>query len=634
MPLFRARVAAALVVVSLFFASASLWAQYPKAPPEVVPNDNRTPAGAVHNGVLNLNLNVGYGVWHPDGQQPSGIVLQAFSQQGEAPRIPGPLLRVRTGAEVHATIHNSLHLATVVLHGFGPHDGQPAAVVSIPPQSNREIDFRAGQPGNYLYWATTTDQTLGPRPFGVDTALNGAFIIDPPGPVSPDRVFVITMWRDPNFVFGFKPTAPEAMALNGLSWPDTEKLTYHVGDHIRWRIVNGTYDPHPMHLHGFHFQVISDSNGEVEQEIPPSRRMREDTRYLRPGECVTLEWTPTLPGHWLYHCHVLDHIAPELKETRLFPGEGGMNQAANMAAEMMNGQHHAMGGLALGLDILPNPADPLVAPPPVMHHLSLYVRPAPGGRLGYALAQDDAVPPVSDARVPGPPVILYQGQTTEITIHNQTKVSTSVHWHGIALRSYYDGVPYWSGEDNKLEPDIAPGQTFTVQITPPLAGTFIYHSHWNDDSQMLDGLYGPLVVLKPGQHYDPVHDKIFVLGEVPTTRTGQIVFNGSAASETITLHAGQPCRLRLINITRNQSGLRFGLRTLDADGHAHAMPWRPIAKDGADLPPALQVPGNGRIISVGEKLDVTLRPQPGDFELYGGGSLQHPMAVVKFHVVE
>lgn len=630
----RARVCAALLFAVLLFATVSLWAQYPKAPPEVVPNDNRTPAGVLQNGVLEVKLNVGFGAWYPDGHQPSGIVLQAFSQQGEAPRIPGPLLRVRTGTEVHATIHNSLHLQTVVLHGFGAHDGQAAPVVSIPPNSSREIDFRAGQPGNYLYWATTTDETLGPRPFGVDSALNGAFVIDPSGPVSPDRIFVITMWRDPNFIFGFKPTAPAAMALNGLSWPDTERLTYHVGDHIRWHLINGTYDPHPMHLHGFHFRVIEQSDGEVNHDIPPSRQMLEDTRFLQPGEGVTIEWTPTLPGHWLYHCHVLDHIAPELKQTRLFPGEGGMNRTANMESEMSGGKHHGMGGLALGIDVLPNPADPPVAPPPVTHQLNLYVRPAPNGRLGYALAQGDATAPAGEVHVPGPPVILYQGQTTRITIYNQTKTSTSVHWHGMALRSYYDGVPYWSGEDNKLEPDIDPGQKFTVEITPPLAGTFIYHSHWNDDRQMLDGLYGPLIVLKPGQHYDPTHDKIFVLGEVPTTKTGQVVFNGSVTPQTVTLHAGQNYRLRMINITRNLSGLRFGLRTVDADGHAQVLPWTPIAKDGADLPPALQVPGTGRIISVGEKLDVTIRPQSGDFELYGGGSRQHPMALVKFHVVK
>ena len=629
MPFVRARMCAALLVMSALLGGFSLSAQSPKTPAEVVPNDNRTAAGVVRDGVLQVKLEVGYGVWYPDGHQASGIVVQTFSEAGQAPRIPGPLLRIATGTRVHAVIHNTLQMSTVVLHGFGAHDGVAAPVVTIAPGASRTLDFEAGQPGDYLYWASTTSHLFDKRPFGVDAVLTGALVIDPPGPVEPDRIFVINSWRDPSFLFGFKATAPAAMSINGLSWPDTERLTYHVGDHVRWQVIDATDDPHPMHLHGFHFQVVAASDGEVSQRIPRARRMWEDTRLIWPGGAITMDWTPTLPGHWMYHCHVLDHIAPELMETREFPGEGGMDRAAQAAA--MGGMSmHDMGGLVLGIDVLPSPAHPVAPELPVSHRLRLYVRSMAGGRLGYALAKGDGT--VGKTQSPGPPVILYRGQTTRITIVNQMRQATSLHWHGMTLRSYFDGVPYWSGNDKKQAPPIGPGQSFSVTITPPLAGTFLYHSHWNDDGQLMDGLYGPLLVLKPGQKFDPVHDRIFIAGEIPTRPTGQVAFNGSVNHPVTVLKAGQSYRFRMINITRNLSGLIFAWRRVQPDGSTTPVDWLPIAKDGANLPKLLRQPEPNRVISVGEKLDALITPQPGDYVLVSGYSVIHPEAEMKFHV--
>ena len=45
--------------------------------------------------------------------------------------------------------------------------------------------------------------------------------------------------------------------INGLSWPATERLTYQLGDKVRWRVINLSSQAHPMHLHGFYFEVDS-----------------------------------------------------------------------------------------------------------------------------------------------------------------------------------------------------------------------------------------------------------------------------------------------------------------------------------------------------------------------------------------
>jgi FtsP/CotA-like multicopper oxidase with cupredoxin domain len=49
-------------------------------------------------------------------------------------------------------------------------------------------------------------------------------------------------------------------------------------------------------------------------------------------------------------------------------------------------------------------------------------------------------------------------------------VATAIHWHGIELDSYFDGVPGWGGTAGSVTPPIAAGQRFTAKFTPPRAG--------------------------------------------------------------------------------------------------------------------------------------------------------------------
>jgi manganese oxidase len=79
--------------------------------------------------------------------------------------------------------------------------------------------------------------------------------------------------------------------------------------------------------------------------------------------------------------------------------------------------------------------------------------------------------------IPGPPLILTRGQPTAIRVVNQLPEPLAVHWHGIELESYYDGVPGLSGSGQQLLKPIAPEGSFVVKLTPPRAGTFIYHPY-------------------------------------------------------------------------------------------------------------------------------------------------------------
>ena len=66
---------------------------------------------------------------------------------------------------------------------------------------------------------------------------------------------------------------------------------------------------------------------------------------------------------------------------------------------------------------------------------------------------------------------------------------------------------------------IAPGGSFVVRLTPPRAGTFIYHTHVHDYRQLTSGLYGPLLVVEPGERWDPATDHVVVLGRARRDRS-------------------------------------------------------------------------------------------------------------------
>ena len=109
---------------------------------------------------------------------------------------------------------------------------------------------------------------------------------------------------------------------------------------------------------------------------------------------------------------------------------------------------------------------------------------------------------------------------------NHLTESTAIHWHGIELDSYYDGVHGFSGWIAASTPMIEPGGTFVVRFTPPRAGTFIYHTHLHDYRQLSSGLYGPIVVTDTDETFDPATDHVIVLG-----RSGLDVRGASLLSE-------------------------------------------------------------------------------------------------------
>src|SRR5579864_905827 len=136
--------------------------------PNIAVNDNRTPAGKLESGVLSLHLEIGKGAWHPRADDASAsepvstIETYAFAEQGHELQTPAPLIRVPQGTEVHLSVHNGLPVETFI-HGLEQHPGE-----------TRQLTFNAGEPGSYLYWATTGADERDDS----DGAMSGAFVVD------------------------------------------------------------------------------------------------------------------------------------------------------------------------------------------------------------------------------------------------------------------------------------------------------------------------------------------------------------------------------------------------------------------------------------------------------------------------
>lgn len=141
----RAIAASSLSALGLVLAhgnSVALAAPNAGSADRIVINDNRAPGGTLEHGVLTLRLEARTGEWHPDGDADPGVLVRAFGEEGKPLRIPGPLIRVPTGTEIHAFIRNSLD-STFIVRGLYTRGGAAADTVQIAPGSVHEMRFTA-----------------------------------------------------------------------------------------------------------------------------------------------------------------------------------------------------------------------------------------------------------------------------------------------------------------------------------------------------------------------------------------------------------------------------------------------------------------------------------------------------------
>ena len=569
-------------------------------------NANRRPAGKLANGVLTLRLEARTGRWFPEADGGPSEIVQAFGEEGAALQIPGPLVRVPAGTTIRLVVRNRLD-STLVLHGMHTRPLTGGDSVVIAPGSVRELRFDAGAAGTYHYWGSTTGAGLEKREW-LDSQLSGAFIVDPPGDRPADRIFVMGLWIKtlPDSSGPAARRYEELMVINGKMWPHTERFTYSVGDSVRWRWINPTNSSHPMHLHGFYYSIETLGDGGRDSVLAPEVRPFVNTQLMLPGTTMATAWQAQREGNWVFHCHFAFHVSHFLAMT---------------PPDTAHGEHreHRMSGLVLGIHVNPGTRGETALTSRAARRLRLVMQQVPkryGPLPGFGFVLQDprsAVPdtiPSDSLPVAGPTIVLTRGEPVAITVVNRLGQQTGVHWHGIELESFPDGVPGWSGTPGRIMPPIAPADSFLAEFVPPRAGTFLYHSHSNEDAQISSGLYGALIVVEPGQKLDPATDLVFVLGASgPFPNSGML--NGRGEPDPIDLMAGRTYRFRFVHI---QPDWRVHFTLLDERGISQ---WLPVAKDGAELSPALRRMAPARLLAgPGETADFEFTPAaPGTLRL-------------------
>lgn len=197
------------------------------APAEARLNDQMVPAGRLANGVLTVALDLTRATWRPNGPDGVAIDVAAIAERGQAPPVPGPLIRVPEGTRVEASVRNLLDSVAVV-RGLREHDGGNDSLV-LAPGAEQLVRFTASRVGTHFYLAriTRTPTLLSRRD---DSLLVAALVVDPAprtarAPMRPERIWVITAWDDSGRVAHSLYGPRQVYAINGRSWPHTERLT-------------------------------------------------------------------------------------------------------------------------------------------------------------------------------------------------------------------------------------------------------------------------------------------------------------------------------------------------------------------------------------------------------------------------
>jgi len=217
--------------------------------------------------------------------------------------------------------------------------------------------------------------------------------------------------------------------------------------------------------------------------------------------------------------------------------------------------------------------------------------------------------------VPGPMIRVSEGDRVRIEFTNQLSEPTTVHWHGIEVPNAMDGVP------GLTQDPVMPGDTFVYEFVAEPAGSFMYHSHFESDTQVSLGLYAPFIIDPAEPENVPDVDLSLMLSEwrvingdtyaampMMGMEPNYFTINGKAfpATETIHVKVGQRVRLRVMAIGQFVHPM-----------HLHGMPFKLVATDGYPVPDAAQLTKDTVSVAPGERYDIEfVATEPGQWMLH------------------
>jgi FtsP/CotA-like multicopper oxidase with cupredoxin domain len=222
-----------------------------------------------------------------------------------------------------------------------------------------------------------------------------------------------------------------------------------------------------------------------------------------------------------------------------------------------------------------------------------------------------------NGRVHGPTIEAVEGDSVRIYVTNKLAAPTTVHWHGVFLPNGMDGV---GGLNQRA---IRPGETFKYEFTFRQHGTFMYHSHHDEMTQMALGMLGMIVVhpRRPSPSYRVDRDFAIMLSEWKMT-PGVLRPDPNEMTDfnVLTMNAKVfPATQPLVCKTGDRVRIRLGnLGAMDHHPiHLHGHYFKVTATDGGAIPTDGQWPETTVLVPVGSTRDVELiTDAPGDWALH------------------
>ncbi|MDZ4771949.1 MAG: copper oxidase [Planctomycetota bacterium] len=221
-----------------------------------------------------------------------------------------------------------------------------------------------------------------------------------------------------------------------------------------------------------------------------------------------------------------------------------------------------------------------------------------------------------NGRVHGPTIEAVEGERVRIYVTNRLDVATTTHWHGLVVPNGMDGV---GGLHQRA---IEPNETFRYEFTLRGHGTYMYHSHHDEMTQMALGLMGLFVVHpRDPEPEPPARDYAILLSEwkiEPGARRPDP--NEMMDFNVLTMNAKiHPATQNLVAKLGERVRIRIG--NLSAMSHhpihLHGHSFRVSATDGGPVPESSGWPETTVLVPTGSTRTIEFTAdEPGDWPLH------------------
>ena len=218
---------------------------------------------------------------------------------------------------------------------------------------------------------------------------------------------------------------------------------------------------------------------------------------------------------------------------------------------------------------------------------------------------------------PGPTIEVVEGDKVRIFVTNQLPEHTTIHWHGQRLPNGMDGV---GGLNQK---QIPVGKTFVYEFVARRPGTFMYHPHADEMTQMAMGMMGLWITHPKGQHpmiAEVDRDYAFLLSAydvTPGAKTPNVntMLDQNLWSWNSRVFPGiSPLVARLNDRVRVRVG---NLTMTNHPIHIHGIEFEVTGTDGGPVPPTARWPEVTTDVAVGQMRQLEfMADEPGDWAMH------------------